>query len=705
MSPEQATADPTTDHRADLYAVGAMAYEILTGHQVFSARSPQAMLAAHAVEKPEPIDKRRPSVPPALSSLIMRSLEKHAADRPQSAGEMLTELEAAVTPSGATTPHIGAIKPRTSDKAQRRGLFLAIGSALVLLTLASSTWYWYDRKIPPAVAVAADTTPSLAVLPFDNLGKSDDAYFAEGMTEEISSRLGTLPGMRVVGRQSVKGYANTTKPVAQIGKELGVGYLLTGTVRWDRSRAGHNLVKVSPALLRASDGVQIWSEPYQNEVTGVFEIQGKVAERVAQALKLHLTEGQQETLTSRPTNNLDAYDSYLRGKASETGSWDPSKWARAVNYYARAVSLDPDFAQAYASLGRAHLGVYWFRGDPSPRRLELAKAAVDRALELQPKLPAAHSALADYYYHGKLDFARALEAVEKARVLAPNDADAIDLRGRVQRRQGRWTEAVADMKRASELEPRNSQFFSDLCETQVEARHYDDAEKTCRRFIEIDPENWSAYYLLSRALLLRSGDVKSVMKVLAEAQKQIGPAELGSGLTDQESRMIWPAVLNPELARAMQTAEGPAEPARRVTSFQSKIMLAVYERNQAAQRQFADSIILYAPRNLKGNFFDSEMHTALSLAHAAKGDKEKTLEEGKRAMEIVPLQRDALRGFVNLQTIAYAQALVGAKDEAVTTLRQLLGIPSDLSRAWLRVDPWFNPLRQDPRFQQLVSEP
>jgi serine/threonine-protein kinase len=706
MAPEQATADPATDHRADLYAVGAMAYEMLTGQQVFSARSPQAMLAAHAIEKPEPIDKRRPSVPPALSSLIMRSLEKHAADRPQSAGEMLAELEAAVTPSGATPPHLGAIASSRAKSSDRRGMFMAMGAAILLALLASSTVYWRGHRTSEATpAVVADTTPSLAVLPFDNLGKSDDAYFADGMTEEISSRLGTLPGMRVVGRQSVKGYANTTKPAAQIGKELGVAYILTGTVRWDRSRAGHNLVKVSPALLRASDGFQIWSEPYENEVTGVFEIQGKVAERVAEALKLQLTEGQQQTLTSRPTNNLDAYDSYLRGKASEMASWNPALWSRAVNYYARAVSLDPGFAQAHAALGRAHLGVYWFRGDLSPRRLELAKTAIDRALALQPKLPAAQIALADFYYHGKLDFPRAIEAVEAARILAPKDPDAMDLRGRIERRQGRWTEAIADLKRSSELEPRNSQFLSDLCETQVEARHYDDAEKTCRRFIDIDPENWTAYYLLSRSVLLRSGDVKAAMQILAEAQKQIDPPALGSAMIDEESRLVWPAVLNPELVRAMHTATVPAEPARRVASFESRLMLAVYQGDQTAQRQFADSIILYAPRNLKGTFFDSEAHRALSLAYAAKGDREKTLEEGKRAVEIVSVERDALRGFVNLQQFAYAQVLIGAKDEAFTSIRKLLGISSDLSPAWLRVDPWFDPIRQDPRFKQMVSAP
>jgi len=309
---------------------------------------------------------------------IMRSLEKHAADRPQSASEMLAELEAAVTPSGSTRPHIGAIKPRTADKSERRGLFMAVSLAIVLLALASSSWYWYEHNNPVAATALADTTQSLAVLPFENLGKSDDSYFVDGMTEEISSRLGAVSGLRLIGRQSVKSYANTNKSLAQIGKELGVAYILTGSVRWDRSRAGHNLVKVTPALLRASDGVQMWSEPYQDEVVGVFDIQGKVAAHVAQALQVRLTEGQRQTINSRPTNNPEAYDDYLRGQALDAATYDPAQFARAIALYQRAVAADSEFAEAHAALARAHIGLYWYRGDPSPRRLELAKASTVR---------------------------------------------------------------------------------------------------------------------------------------------------------------------------------------------------------------------------------------------------------------------------------------------------------------------------------------
>ena len=382
MSPEQASADPSTDHRADLYGVGAMAYEMLTGQQVFSARSPQAMLAAHATQKPEPIDARRPSVPRELSSLIMRSLEKHAADRPQSAAEMLAALEAAVTPSGATTPHVGAIAPRAKSS-DRRGMFMAMGAAVLLALLASSTAYWRGHRTPDsAPAVVADTISSLAVLPFDNLGKADDEYFAQGMTDEISSKLGTLSGLTVIGRQSSKSYANTTKPAQQIGKELGATYLLTGTVRWDRSRPGHNLVKITPVLLRAGTGAQIWSEPYQGEATGVFDIQSKVAESVAQAMRLNLSQSDRQALASRPTSNPEAYDYYMRGMNIADGAVDaPSNYLRAAALFERATVLDPRFALAFAQNGIAQMQAYWFlRADDKSNRLGSAKAAIDSAL-------------------------------------------------------------------------------------------------------------------------------------------------------------------------------------------------------------------------------------------------------------------------------------------------------------------------------------
>jgi serine/threonine-protein kinase len=705
MSPEQAAADPSTDHRADLYGVGAMAYEMLTGQQVFSARSPQAMLAAHATQKPEPIDARRPSVPRELSSLIMRALEKHAADRPQSAAEMLAELEAAVTPSGATTPHLGAIAPRAKSS-ERRGMFMAMGAAILLAVLASSTAYWrgYRTSSGATPAVVADTTPSLAVLPFDNLGKSDDEYFAQGMTDEISSKLGTLSGLTVIGRQSSKGYANTTKPAQQIGKELGATYLLTGTVRWDRSRAGHNLVKITPVLLRANSGAQIWSEPYQGEATGVFDIQAKVAESVAQAMRLNLSNTDRQALASRPTSNPEAYDYYLRGMTIFDGVVvDPTSYLRAAGVFARATSLDPRFALAYAQNGIAQMQAYWFRADANPHRLEMAKAAIDTALSIDPKLATGYVGLANYYYRGKLDYKRALEAVAVAQRLSPNDPDPWDLKGLIQRRQGQWDAATRDMERATELDPRNVRYTESLCETQQRNRHYDESEKTCGRVIAFMPERFSGYAYVSNTHLLRSGDIQSALSVLKDGQRLADPEDVKRVLMAPERRSVWPAILDAGLLKEILRDAAPTLSESTPAYATSRLMLALYMKDNSLAGHLADSIIAAAPRALNGTFFDSELHADLALAFAVKGDRSRTLEEGRLSMEKTPPSIDALRFGNNLDLVARSQVIAGAYDQAISSLEQVLSIPSDVSVALLRVDPWFDPLRKDPRFQKLVS--
>jgi eukaryotic-like serine/threonine-protein kinase len=706
MSPEQAAADPSTDHRADLYGVGAMAYEMLTGQQVFSARSPQAMLAAHATQRPEPIDSRRPSVPRELSSLIMRSLEKHAADRPQSAAEMLAQLEAAVTPSGATTPHVGAIAPSRA-KSDRRGMFMAMGAAILLAVLASSTAYWrgYRTSSGATPAVVVDTTPSLAVLPFDNLGKSDDEYFAQGMTDEISSKLGTLSGLTVIGRQSSKGYANTTKPAQQIGKELGATYLLTGTVRWDRSRPGHNLVKITPVLLRAGTGAQIWSEPYQGEATGVFDIQSKVAESVAQAMRLNLSQSDKSALASRPTNNPEAYDYYLRGMSISDGAVDaPSNYLRAAALFERASDLDRRFALAYAQNGIAQMNAYWFfRADDNSHRLERAKAAIDSALSIDPKLPAAHVALANYYYRGKLDYKRALDAVAVAQTLSPNDPDPWDLKGLIHRRQGRWDEATADVLRATELDPRNTRHLETVCETQYLTRRYDDAEKTCARVIVLAPEKFSGYSYLYRTRMHHVGDINGSLSLLKDAQRRAAPEDVLRILMAPDNREFWPAILDADLLKRLVSESRPNGLDAKPGYVTSRLMLALYTKNKSLADRLADSIIVAVPRALNGTFFDSELHADLALAYAVKGDRQRSLEEGRRSMEKTPLSVDAVRAGNNLDLIARSQVIAGAYDQAIATLEQLLSIPSNVSVALLRSDPWFDPVRKDPRFLKLVA--
>lgn len=697
MSPEQGAADPATDHRADLYAVGAMAYEMLTGQQVFSTRSPQAMLAAHVMETPEPLERRRPSVPPELASAVMRSLEKHAADRPQSAGEMLADIEAAVTPSGPTTPHTATrLRPkrRTSD---RRGALMTVGLAVLLLGMASSTAYWYTHRGASPLTFAADNTRSLAVLPFENLGKAEDAYFADGMTEEISSRLGGISGLRLIGRQSVRGYANSNKPLSQIGKELGVTYVLTGSVRWDRSQAGRNLVRVSPALLRVSDGTQIWSEPYEDQLTGVFQMQSKVAERVAQALKLQLTGGDHQAMAARPTDNLQAYDYYLRAKAMH--GLRPSERLQTVTLLEQATRLDPKFALAWAELGHAHTEAYWFKADPTQKRLQLAKQAIDSAFALDPKLPTAHRALGTYYYHGSLDYPRALEAYRTAESLDPNDAEVVEWKALVARRQGQWAEAVAGQQRAAMLEPRNVDNLVELAGSLIMTRDYTAADDVLGQVLSIEPDNARAYHMRSALPLLRSGDVQASLAILREAAKKVPREE-----TDAMHLFFgWPASEDPGLRAIMEATPVPTNPTEKLGFFRGKLATAAVRKDAGLTHAMADSILSLKRALLTGNEFAADFRPAFALAHAVRGERAVAVAEMKKALETYPFSRDAVRASDMLGHHGIVAMLVGDHDAAIEAFRKLLTVPSAMSKALLRVDPLLEPLRRDPRFQALIA--
>ena len=703
MSPEQAAADPTTDHRSDLYAVGAVAYEMLSGQQLFSARSPQAMLAAHAMEEPEPLEKRRKSVPPQLAAVIMRSLEKHAADRQQSAAEMLAQLDAAVTPSAATTPYTGMM-PARKVASSGRSVWMSIAAAAVLLVLGSSSWYWFKSKQPSGGAAAAgasaDSTASLAVLPFENLGKADDAYFADGMTEEISSRLGELSGLRVIGRQSVRGYANSNKTISQIGKELGVTYVLTGSVRWDKSVPGKSRVRVSPALLRTSDGSQVWSEPYEDEVSGVFQIQSKVAQRVADAMKIQLNRGEQQTLAARPTDNVEAYEAYLRGRtlvdASATGV--SASILRGVGVLQHAVELDPKFGDAWAALGMAHVESYWFEADITPKRLEMAKLAIDRALAINPNSALAHTALGDYYYHGKLDYTKALEEYGIAQRIAPNDARSIGQKALVERRQGKWSEALADMRQTVVLEPRGMYYLRNLSETLWFVRNYEASDSVARKLIALDPTDVSGYSALAFATL-NGGQIAQAI----EALKQMVAKCPADEATNVLLNFAWPAYAEKSLAKILHDASPPASSGDRVLYFLGKVMIAVYEKNQGATAVAADSLIAVSQRKLSGSFLDADYYSFIGLAHAAKGEREKALAAANKSIELAPLSRDAVRGSTVLMFKAQVHALLGDADALMAVLDQALSVPSPISKPRLRVDPWFEKFHGDPRFQALVA--
>jgi DNA-binding SARP family transcriptional activator/TolB-like protein len=631
-----------------------------------------------------------------------------ASIRARSSGELhaipsptpnIAGIAAAATTVGAVIETPEPVHSRWMSP-DHRATSMAIGVAVVLVLLGSSTIYWRSDRASHAPSTSVASVPSLAVLPFENLGKSEDAYFAAGITDEISSKLSTLGSLTVIGRQSAKRYVNTDKPPRQIGDELGATYLLTGTVRWDRSPTGRPLVRVTPVLLRASNGVEVWSQAYQGEASSVFDIQERVAEQVATAMRLSLSQADKQSLTARPTNSAEAYDYFLRAQNLGSIPGLPSEFLRAVALLQRAVQLDPTFAVGYAALGESHLNAYWSNADDNPERLKWAKAAIDTALDIDPKLPAAYVATATYYYRGTFEYQRGLDALLVAERLAPNDPDVLNLKGLIERGLGRWNDAIADHEGATRLDPRNPDILGDLCNALTQARRFAAAQKACDRAVASAPDKWSGYQLSYR-LALERGDVNGALAIVRDAESRVDREEFRNGLLENGG---WPWFFDAHLLTEMDSVPAPPGARARVSYFACKVYLSVYTKDLRGARQFADSILANAAKAISGApFFDTDVHSSLAMAYAAKGDNQRRLKETELTLRAIPSSLDAIQRISMLQYLANSAVLAGSYDEALSQLKQILAVPSSYSIPSLRVDPWFDRMRSNPGFQQLLA--
>jgi serine/threonine-protein kinase len=525
MSPEQAAADPATDHRSDLYSVGAVAYEMLSGQQLFSSRSPQAMLAAHAMEDPEPLEKRRKSVPPALSAVIMRSLEKHAADRPQSANEMLAQLDAAVTPSSATTPYTGMM-PARKVASSGRSMIMAMMAAVVLLGLGSSSWYWYKHKQPAVPGVGADSLGaasgaigSVAVIPFVNTGgNASDEYFSDGMTDELAHALSRIPRLRVAGRTSSYAFKGKTVAPQEMGKVLNVAAIVEGSIR----RSGDRL-RIIAQLESAKDGSVIWSDSYESKAKDVFQLQDEFTKAIVGALTPALAGSTASVAASesRGTENAGAYDAYLKGRYFflRRGAEGLQK---SVDYFAQAVRLDPKFARAHAGYAMAVTTLpFYSTVEYSDSTFATGLAAAKRAVELDPNLGDAHLALGDVYsvYDRPLD---AEAELIKAIALQPNDATSHQWHGDNLELLANIPAAIEEERKAEQLDPLSAVIKVETGYALSMMRDFNGAIRYMHKALEIDPDfklakqNLEVFYLFA-------GFPDSSLAILDELKKINAP--------------------------------------------------------------------------------------------------------------------------------------------------------------------------------------
>jgi TolB-like protein len=541
-------------------------------------------------------------------------------------------------------------------------------------------------------------TRRLAVLPFDNLGGADQDYFADGVTDEVRGKLAALPGLQVTARSSSNQYRKTTKSPQEIGRDLGVDYLLTGTVRWEKSD-GSNHVRVSPELIQVSTGSTKWQEPFDAALTDVFKVQADVAGQVAQALDLALGAPQKTALAERLTGNTAAYDAYLRGEAASQhmGSGDPARLRLAIGYYEQAVALDSAFADAWAELSRAN-SLFYANGTPDPAVARRAREGADRAIRLAPDRPIGHLALGDYYASIPLDFERARQAYEAGLRLAPNDADLLAASALVENAAGKWDEALAHFARARTLDPRSGAIARRLTYTLLRMRRYPEARAASDQAIALAPDNPSLIELKAMTFL-GEGNLEGARQVVREVPASIDPTSVAASFGNYYD-LYW--LLPPDLQAVLLRLTPSAFQDRAIWA---SVLAQTYRLRGDRIRTlaYADSARAAFDQRLAGAPGDAQSHVFRGLALAYLGRKAEAIADGERGAALVPISKDAFNGPYVQHQLVRIYIETGEYDKALDRLEPLLTMPYNLSPAWLRIDPNFEPLRGNPRFKRLVE--
>ena len=585
---------------------------------------------------------------------------------------------------------------------QTKPAIFALIALLVALAVAISWTLSKGKLLPEKIGI----TKGVAVLPFENLSPDpDNAYFADGIHEEILARLATIHDLKVISRNSTQEYQNKSRNLHDIAKQLGVSNILEGSVRRDADQ-----VRVNVQLISVQTNSYIWVDTYNRKLTDITAVESEIARGIAESLQVKLTAREAQALTVKPTNNPEAYDAYLRGLVFDARTaYSNDAQRNAITSYERAVQLDPGFALAWARLSRADAALYFIRSDQSPARRDVARRALENAQELNPNLPETQLALGYYQYWVLRDYGFAKDTFEHLRKILPGSNDILYALGLVTRRQGKWDESIGYLERCLALDPRNAEVLSNTAWTYAMLRKFPAALKLYDRALEITPNDLDLV-AAKAGTCQADGNLKKAAALLTGINVESPIQPFITKMTQLRLEHN-----HGEAVRLLQARQAHFQFASQIDQGTNQVILAFAQRlagdtagAKATAEQARDTLKPLC-RDQPDNSFLAQQ---LALANAALGEKETALSEAERATALLPSATDPLSGPTREEVLALIQMMLGDSTRSISTLSRLLQTPyiswlygpMPATPAVLRLDPIWDPLRTDPAFQKLCEE-
>ena len=641
------------------------------------------------------------------------------APTPQFVDQVKRLLESPRKSAAAKKSAAASQSPETPAAAKRgfpMGMVGALGAAVIVVIAfivfrPTAKETPVARPKPAAETKAAPAAPvisekSIAVIPFENRSaEKDSAYFTDGIHDDILTSLTNLHELHVISRTSVMEYRGTTKKIPQIARELGVAYVLEGGVQ----RVG-NSVHITGQLIRAATDEHIWAKSFDRELTAtnLFAIQSELAQAIAGELKAALSPQERSLLERRPTENLAAYDLYLKAStASHAASFlaeggDVALLRQRENLLLQAVELDPKFVEAWGFLAEIHGDFYSGNMDRTEARLAKAKAAIDRIVSLAPDSPSVLWSVASYYIAFYQDYARATEQLDKLARLQPNDSSVYTFLGQVRHWQGRWPEAIASLRKATQLEPRHIGAASALVQVLRQCRRFDDAIAELRRIVAMRPERLRDEITLASLVDAASGSTRETDQLIARlsAQNPDSPRLIAIRKRVARERGDFAEFVRLDRLQPFSADDGDEF---------SQVLGATMAYRAMGDRAAARARLEGFPAKLRLLLEEQPTNAAywgnLGLMEALLEHNDEAVRCARKAVELWPESRDADRGPLRSYNLAVVYAWTGDKDRAIAELTRLLRIPSILSGRALRTEMRWTPLRGDPRFEALAADP